>query len=38
MLNEALVAAETLAARSVDLRVVALPWLNRFDPDWLAES
>jgi transketolase len=37
MLHEALVAAETLAADGeLSLRVVALPWLNRFDGDWLA--
>jgi transketolase len=38
MVHEALLAAETLAPRGVDLRVVAMPWLNRFDPDWLAEE
>jgi transketolase len=38
MLNEALVAAETLAAGGVDLRVLALPWLNRLDEGWLAEE
>ena len=26
-----------LAARGVDLRVVAMPWLNRFDAEWLEE-
>jgi transketolase len=37
MLHEALVAAEELAdGRELSLRVVALPWLNRFDADWLA--
>jgi len=37
MLNEALVAAENLAERGVlAVRVVAMPWLNRFDADWLA--
>ena len=36
MLHEALLAAELLAetGRS-SLRVVAMPWLNRFDPDWV---
>jgi transketolase len=38
MLHEALVAAETLRADGVRLRVVDLPWLNRFDEDWLADS
>jgi transketolase len=37
MLHEALVAAETLEAQGVGLRVVAMPWLNRFDRDWLEE-
>ena len=35
--HEALVAAEALAARGVDLRVVAMSWLNRFDAEWLEE-
>jgi len=38
MLHEALVAAETLRARGVRLQVVDMPWLNRFDRDWLAEA
>jgi transketolase len=38
MVHEALVAAETLAARGVSLRVIALPWLNRFDREWLADE
>jgi transketolase len=38
MVHEALVAAETLAPRGVHLRVVAMPWLNRFDTEWLAEE
>ena len=37
LVHEALVAAETLAARGVDLRVVAMSWLNRFDAEWLEE-
>jgi transketolase len=37
MLHEALTAAETLRARGVRLQVVALPWLNRFDREWLAD-
>ena len=37
MLHEALLAAERLAeSGELSLRVVAMPWLNRFDPDWLA--
>jgi transketolase len=37
MLHEALVAAEGLAERGeLSLRVVAMPWLNRCDADWLA--
>jgi len=36
MLNEALVAAEILEEQGVGLAVVNMPWLNRFDTDWLA--
>jgi len=37
MLHEALVAAERLEERGeLSVRVVAMPWLNRFDPEWLA--
>ena len=37
MLHEALLAAERLAdSGELSLRVVAMPWLNRFDEDWLA--
>jgi transketolase len=35
MLNEALVAAEMLADSFVSVRVVAMPWLNRVDLEWL---
>ena len=38
MLHEALVAAETLRARGTRVQVVDLPWLNRTDADWLAET
>jgi transketolase len=38
MLNEALTAAETLRAAGARLGVVALPWLNRFDREWLGET
>jgi len=37
MLHEALAAAELLESRGVDLAVVDMPWLNRFDREWLAE-
>ena len=33
MLHEALLAAESA---ELSLRVIAMPWLNRFDEDWLA--
>jgi transketolase len=37
MLHEALLAAERLdESGELSLRVVAMPWLNRFDMDWLA--
>ncbi len=37
MLHEALVAADALSrSRDRSLRVVAMPWLNRVDADWLA--
>ncbi len=38
MLHEALVAAETLRAQGVRLQVVDLPWLNRIDAVWLADT
>ena len=38
MAHEALVASEALSARGVNLRVIAMPWLNRFDLDWLGEE
>jgi transketolase len=38
MLNEALRAAEMLAEKDFSLRVVNLPWLNRIDNEWLAET
>ncbi len=38
MLNEALTAAELLKAKGVTLKVVNLPWLNRFDKEWLRET
>ena len=37
MLHESLLAAERLGERGeASVRVVAMPWLNRFDADWLA--
>jgi transketolase len=38
MLNEALLAAAALRAGGVRLQVVDMPWLNRFDRDWLTEA
>ena len=35
MLHEALLAAELLGERGVELGVVNMPWLNRFDAAWL---
>jgi transketolase len=37
LLHEALGAAEMMAARGAGLTVVNHPWLNRVDPDWLAQ-
>jgi transketolase len=38
MLNEALVAAELLDREGFKLKVVNMPWLNRFDRNWLREE
>jgi transketolase len=38
MLHETLAAAEALRARGVQLAVVDMPWLNRFDAAWLDEA
>ena len=38
MLNEALVAAETLQDRNFSLKVINLPWLNQIDQDWFKMS
>jgi transketolase len=35
MLHEALTASELLDERGIGIEVVDLPWLNRFDADWL---
>jgi transketolase len=37
MLHESLLAAELLAAKDFRLKVVNMPWLNRFDRAWLEE-
>ena len=37
LLHEALLAAEVLAGGDIELGVVDMPWLNRFDSNWLAE-
>ena len=37
MLHEALTAAELLAEHGHDVAVVNMPWLNRFDREWLDE-
>jgi len=38
MLNEAMVAAETLQQQNFSLKVINLPWLNQIDQDWLKTS
>ena len=38
MLHEALTAAELLAERGIEAAVVAMPWLDRVDPEWLAAT
>jgi transketolase len=38
MLNEAMVAAETLHEQNFSLKVINLPWLNRIDPVWFEEN
>jgi transketolase len=35
MLHEALLAADILEKRGFGLRVINMPWLNRFDADWI---
>jgi transketolase len=35
LLHEVLTAAELLAEHRIDVTVVAMPWLNRFDREWL---
>jgi transketolase len=37
LLHEALVASELLAVADVEVAVVNMPWLNRFDAAWLEE-
>jgi len=38
LLHEALVAADLLQKKSVSLKVVNMPWLNRVDSRWLEET
>ena len=38
MLNEAMVAAETLQEQNFSLKVINLPWLNRIDKEWFKKS
>ena len=38
MLHEALTAATLLAERAIAAAVVAMPWLNRIDEDWLGDT
>ncbi|MBM4425242.1 MAG: 1-deoxy-D-xylulose-5-phosphate synthase, partial [Chloroflexi bacterium] len=37
MLHEALLAADILDERGFGLRVINMPWLNRFDVDWIRD-
>ena len=38
MLHEALTASELLAGRGIEAAVVAMPWLDRVDDGWLADT
>jgi transketolase len=38
LLHEALTAAELLEDKGFSLKVVNMPWLNRVDHDWLADT
>jgi transketolase len=38
MLHEALTAAELLAGQGIEVAVLDMPWLNRFDRGWLAQT
>ena len=38
MLSEAVRAARLLSARNLSVEVIAQPWLNRVDADWLADK
>jgi transketolase len=38
MLRQAMLASEALAQRAVSLQVIALPWLNQLDVEWLLEQ
>lgn len=37
LLHEALIAADILSSRNICMKLVNLPWLNRFDKDWFVE-
>ena len=38
LLNEALLAAEGLKAKNVNLKVINLPWINHIDVNWLEDT
>jgi transketolase len=38
MLNEAMVAAETLQGQNFSLKVINFPWLNQIDENWFKEN
>jgi transketolase len=38
MLHEVLTAATLLGKRGIEAAVVAMPWLDRIDPAWLADT
>ena len=38
MLNEALMASDLLEKNDISLKVVNMPWLNRVDEEWFAET
>jgi transketolase len=38
MLHEALCAEETVRSQGFGLKVINMPWLNRFDRDWLIQE
>ena len=38
MLNEAMIAAETLQEQNISLKVINMPWLNRIDQSWFEKN